>query len=157
MSMIPPGGPVSAQPQFAPPAYAPGYFAAPPDAPRPRTLGAVSMGLALAVFVLSMVASAYVGASAGPLSHRTATSFAFDSSNVSSAHSATIASIGILTVAQLVFGTVLGIVALVLGIVAAATKRGRAFGVVGIVVAALAPVLSFGLYIGALVATLPPA
>lgn len=51
----------------------------------------------------------------------------------------------------------LGIVALVLGIIAVATKRGRAFGVVGIVVAAVAPILSLALYMGTLVATLPPA
>ena len=141
------------QPVYGPP----GYYAAPPAAPRPRTLGAVSMGIALGVFVLSMVASAYIGASTGPLSHRTATSFAVDSSHLSAAQLAAFAPIGILTVAQMIFGTALGILALVLGIVAAATKRGRAFGVVGIVVAAAAPVLSFGVYTATLTATIPPA
>ncbi|WP_431218427.1 hypothetical protein [Leifsonia xyli] len=58
---------------------------------------------------------------------------------------------------QLLLGTLLGILALVLGIIAAATKRGRAFGVVAIVLAAAAPIVSFAVYAGALVATLPPA
>ena len=141
------------QPVYGPP----GYYAAPPAAPRRRTLGAVSMGIALGVFVLSLVASVYIGMTAGPLTHGIASSSAGGSSHLSSAQLAAFAPIGIVTAAQMIFGTVLGILALVLGIVAVATKRGRAFGVVGISVAAAAPVLSFIVYSATLAATVPHA
>lgn len=142
------------QPVYGPP----GYYAAPPAPPRRRTLGAVSMGIALGVFVLSLVASAYIGTSSGPLMQRTSgSSFTVDSSHLSSAQLAAFAPIGVLTVAQILFGTVLGILALVLGIIAVATKRGRAFGVVGIAVAAAAPVLSFIVYTVTIAATAPHA
>lgn len=141
------------QPVYGPP----GYYAAPPVGPRPRTLGAVSMGIALGVFVLSLVASAFIGATTGPLSHRTGTSFTADTAHLSSAQTAAFATIGILTAAQILLGTLFGILALVLGIIAAVTKRGRAFGVVGIAVAAAAPVLSFAVYLITLTATIPHA
>lgn len=166
MSMIPPAGadpapvfpgapgPTSAQPWGPPP---PLYYTAPPAPPRPRTLGAVSMGIALAVLVLSAVASAIVGASEGPLGSRTSTSFDFTTSDLTPDQAAAFEPIGVLIGAQLLLGTLLGILALVLGIVAVATKRGRAFGIVGIVVAAAAPILSFIVYAITLGATLPAA
>ena len=142
------------QPVYGPP----GYYAAPPAPPRRRTLGAVSMGIALGVFLLSVVASAYIGTSAGPLMHRTSSSsFTVDSSQLSQAQLAAFAPVAILMGAQMIFGTVLGILALVLGIIAVATRRGRAFGVVGIAVAAAAPVLSFIVYTVTLAATAPHA
>ncbi|MFE4470862.1 hypothetical protein ACFRFH_18785 [Leifsonia sp. NPDC056824] len=141
------------QPVYGPP----GYYAAPPAPPRPRTLGAVSMGIALGVFVLSVVASVYIGMTAGPLTHSIASSSAGGSSHLSSAQLAAFAPIGIVTTAQMIFGTVLGILALVLGIVAVATKRGRAFGVVGIAVATAAPVLSFIVYTATIAASVPHA
>ncbi|MFE4949938.1 hypothetical protein ACFQ9V_07495 [Leifsonia sp. NPDC056665] len=142
------------QPVYGPP----GYYAAPPAPLRPRTLGAVSMGLALGVFVLSLVASVYIGMTAGPLMHGTAgTAYTVDSTNLSQAQLAAFAPIGVLMGAQMLFGTVLGILALVLGIIAVATKRGRAFGVVGIAVAAAAPVLSFIVYTVTIAATAPHA
>ena len=166
MSMMPPTGPESAPvfqgPQVAPPAQQwgpppPMYYSAPPAPPRPRTLGAVSMGIALAVFVLSLVASAIVGANERPLATRTATSFAFNTSDLTPDQARAFAPFALLVGAQLLLGTILGVLALVLGIIAAATKRGRAFGVVGIVVAAAAPILSFAVYMATLLATLPPA
>ena len=141
------------QPVYGPP----GYYAAPAPL-RPRTLGAVSMGIALGVFVLSVAASVYVGMTAGPLMHRTAgTAYTVDSTNLSQAQLAAFAPIGVLMGAQMLFGTVLGILAIVLGIIAAATKRGRAFGVVGIAVATAAPVLSFIAYTVTVAASTPHA
>ncbi|MEY9952992.1 hypothetical protein [Leifsonia sp. EB34] len=141
------------QPVYGPP---PGYYAAPPAEPRPRTLGAFSMGIALGVFVLSVVASTYVGMSAGSLTHGMASSSA-SGSHLSSAQLAAFGPVGIVTAAQVIFGTILGILALVLGIVAVATKRGRAFGVVGIAAAAAAPVVSFIVYTTTLAASVPHA
>ncbi|WP_200935226.1 hypothetical protein [Leifsonia sp. Leaf336] len=166
MSMMPPTGPESAPifpaPQGADPAQQwapppPMYYSAPPAPPRPRTLGVVSMAIAIAVFALSIVASVIVGVHAGPLATRTPTSFSFNTSDLTPDQAAAFAPIALLMGAQMLLGTLLGLTALVLGIVAAATKRGRAFGVVGIVVAAVAPIASFAAYSGALIGTLPPA
>ena len=141
------------QPVYGPP----GYFAAPPAAPRPRTMGAVSMGIALGVFVLSLAASAYIGMSAGALTHSIASSPTTGSPRLSTAQLTAFGPIGVVMFAQMIFGTVLGILALVLGIVAVATRRGRAFGVVGIAVAAAAPVVSFIVYSVTIAASVPHA
>lgn len=130
------------QPVYGPP----NYYAAPPVAPRRRTMGAASMGIALGVFVLSVAASVYIGMSTGALTHSIASSPTTGSGRLSTGQLAAFGPIGIVMVAQMIFGTVLGILALVLGIIAVATKRGRAFGVVGIAVAAAAPVVSFIVY-----------
>ncbi len=174
MSTFPPTGPepgpVFPAPQGGDPAqqWTPGpamysvappppYYSAPPAPPLPRTLGVASMVIALAVFVLSIAASVVVGMSAGPLASRTATSFSFNTSDLTPDQAAAFAPIGLLMGAQILLGTIFGITALVLGIIAAATKRGRAFGIVGIAVAAAAPIVSFLVYTAALGLTLPPA
>ncbi|WP_241702396.1 hypothetical protein [Leifsonia shinshuensis] len=174
MSTMPPTGPEPGPafpaPQGADPAqqWVPGpsmysiappppYFSAPPAPPRPRALGVASMAIAIAVFVLSIVASVVVGMSAGPLASRTASSFSFNTSDLTPDQAAAFAPVALLMGAQILLGTILGITALVLGIIAAATKRGRAFGVVGIAVAAAAPIVSFLVYTVALGLTLPPA
>ncbi|MGH1526106.1 hypothetical protein ACRAWC_19425 [Leifsonia sp. L25] len=141
------------QPVYGPPVY----YGAPAAPPRRRTLGAVSMGIALGVFVLSVVASTYIGMSAGQLTRSVAGSSAGGSSHLSSTQLAAFGPVGIVMAAQLIFGTVLGILALVLGIVAVATKRGRAFGVVGIAVATAAPVVSFVVYTATMAASVPHA
>lgn len=135
----------------------PPYYSAPPAPPRSRALGVTSMAIAIAVFVLSNVASVVVGASAGPLATRTATSFTINSSDLTPDQAAAFAPVALLMGAQILLGTILGITALVLGIIAAATKRGRAFGIVGIAVAAAAPIVSFLVYMVAIGLTLPPA
>lgn len=156
-------------PPVAPPLFAPQqtypqqYGVAPgtawaqaaPQPPRSRALGIVSMALALAVFVLSVVASTVVGAAAGPLAQRTATSFSFNTGSLSPEQAEAFAPIGVLMGAQMLLGTLLGMVALVLGIVAVATKRGRPFGIVGIVAAAAAPIVSFIVYTVVLAASVP--
>jgi uncharacterized membrane-anchored protein len=107
--------------------------------------------------VLSVIASIVVGTTAGPLSRHTSSSFAFSTDSLTPQQAAAFAPVGILMGVQLIVGTALGILALVLGIVAVATKRGRALGIVAIVIAAAAPIVSFAVYVGSLVATLPPA
>jgi hypothetical protein len=56
---------------------------------------------------------------------------------------------------QFLLGTGIGLWALVQGIVAAATERGRAYGVTAIVVAAAAPVFSVIAAVAALTASMP--
>lgn len=115
------------------------------------------MLIAVPLFVLSVVASVVAGAMSGPYSTHTSTGFSFNSSHLTPEQAQAFAPVGILIGAQILLGTVLGILAIVLGIIAVATKRGRPFGVVAIVVAALAPIVSFVVYGVSIVATLPPA
>jgi hypothetical protein len=115
------------------------------------------MLIAIPVFVLSVIASVVVGVSAGPLATRGTTSFSFDTSHLTPEQAAAFAPVGVLMGVQILLGTALGILALVLGIVAVATRRGRTFGVVAIAVSVAAPIVSFIVYVATLVATLPPA
>ena len=114
--------------------------------PRSRTLGVTAMIIALAVTALSIGASIVVGLTAAPFAQRTSSSFSFNTGSLTPEQAAAFAPAGALMGAQILLGTVLGIVALVLGIVAVATKRGRPFGVVAIVAAAAAPIVSFIVY-----------
>lgn len=163
------GTPQAAPPQYGAPQFgAPGYGApqygtgptgwgAPEPAPRSRALGLTSMYIAIPLFVLSVIASAVVGVSIGPFANRSATGFSYNSSNLPADQAAALAPVGLLMGAQILVGTALGILALVLGIVAVATKRGRPFGIVGIIVSVAAPIVSFAVYLATLAATLPPA
>jgi hypothetical protein len=144
------------QPYPGAPGYSP-FALYPPEAPKSPRLGQVAMYAAIGVFVLSVIASIVVGTSAGPLSTRTPTSFAFNTGDLSPQQAASFAGVGALMMVQILLGTAIGLWALVQGIVAAATKRGRPFGVVAIIVAAAAPIVSFIAYMVAIVATLPPA
>ncbi|GAA2066520.1 MULTISPECIES: hypothetical protein [Leifsonia] len=140
-----------------PSAFAPAGWAAPPAPPRSRALGVTAMSIAIPVFVLSVIASVVVGVSAGPLATRTSSSFSFNTSDLTAQQAEAFAPVAVLMGVQILLGTALGILALVLGIVAVATKRGRPFGVVAIIVAAAAPIVSFAVYTATLIATLPPA
>ncbi len=165
----PPAPPAPQYPAYAqatPPAP-PGVFTAPyaadgwggpaATAPRPRTLGLVALLIAIAVCVLSAIASIVIGTAIGPSATNTGNGYSFSTSELTPEQVGALGGIGILMVAQIGLGTLLGILALVLGIVAAATKRGRAPGVVAIVVAVVAPILSFVVYLIGIASTLPPA
>lgn len=163
------GAPQNAAPQYGAPQYgAPAYGApqyghaptgwgAPEPAPRSRALGLTSMLIAIPLFVLSVIASAIVGVSIGPFANRTATGFSYNTSDLPADQAAALAPVGLLMGAQILVGTALGILALVLGIVAVATKRGRPLGIVGIIVSVAAPIVSFAVYLATLAASLPPA
>ena len=153
------GAPQQGAPQYGAPQYgpAPTGWGAPEPAPRSRALGLTSMLIAIPLFVLSVIASAVVGVSIGPFATRSASGFSYNSSDLPADQAAAIAPIGILMGAQILIGTALGILALVLGIVAVATKRGRPLGIVGIIVSVAAPIVSFAVYVACVVATLPPA
>jgi hypothetical protein len=128
----------------------------PPAAPKSPRLGQVAMYAAIGIFVLSVIASIVVGTAAGPLSTRTSTSFNFSTNDLTPEQAASFAGVGALIGVQMLLGSAIGVWALVQGIVAAATKRGRSYGVVAIIVAAVAPIVSFIVYMVAIVATLPP-
>jgi hypothetical protein len=113
--------------------------ATPPPARSPR-LGRVAMIAGLGVFAVSIITSIIVGAVGGPYAEHTShgIQFAFYLGDPNAVKSA----LGLVIGLQVPLGTLVGIWAIVQGIVAAATKRGRRFGVIAIVFAALAPGLS---------------
>lgn len=151
MSATPPEQqPYSAQQPYPPQHYGAAAPAGWPQAaaqpPRSRTLGVTAMIIALAVTALSIGASIVVGLSAAPFAQRTSTSFSFNTGSLTPEQAAAFAPAGALMGVQILLGTVLGIVALVLGIVAVATKRGRPFGIVAIIAATAAPIVSLVVY-----------
>ena len=105
-------------------------------APGSPTLGRIAMIMAIAVFALSLLASTFIGLFATTVAvHHTATSV---NGNANADPVLALLHIGL--------GTIFGIWALAQGIVAVAQNRGRRFGVVAIVLAGLAPGLSFLLW-----------
>ena len=115
------------------------------------------MLIAIPLFVLSVIASAVVGVSIGPFATRSGSGFSYNSGDLPADQAAALAPVGVLMGVQILVGTALGILALVLGIVAVATKRGRTFGIVGIIASADAPIVSVAVYLATLVSSLPPA
>jgi hypothetical protein len=132
-------------------APAPYSAAAPTPAPaKPKTLGTVAFVLALAVFVISLAVSVLNGMAAAPFADtRGGLSYSTDLSSSDPAEAA----VGIASMAHILIGSLLGITALVLGIIAAASNRGRALGIVGAVLAFLAPGLSLAVFFGVLAAS----
>jgi hypothetical protein len=148
------------QPQSAAPAPqpylpypGPAWAGTPAVERRSSGLGLASMYLSLPLFVLSITASVVVGMNVGRLASRTATGFQFNSSSLTPEQASAFAPIGLLMGAQLLLGTAIGILALVLGIVAVSTRRGRPYGVVGVVVAGATPIVSFVVYAALAAAT----
>jgi hypothetical protein len=94
----------------------------------------------LGVFALSIVTSIVVGTIGGPYTEQTShgIQFAFFTGDPNPVKSA----LGLVIGLHVLLGTGVGIWAIVQGIVAAASKRGRRFGVIAIVFAALAPGIS---------------
>lgn len=112
---------------------------APQTPQQSQRLGRVALGLAIAAAGLSLLASIVLGLTVGP---------------IEADYGSTIAEapdwVGSLALALMGLQAVLtgvGITALVVGMVAAALHRGRVLGIVATIIAVLAPVVSFGVYI----------
>ncbi len=126
-----------------PPAYVPppGYVLTPVvAAPRSSRLGLVAMCIAIFVFVATIVVSILIGIGAAPFAVQDGSGFHYYLEVGSS--NPTESALAVAELVQGFAGTALGIWALVQGIVAVATRRGRRFGVVAIVLAALGPLVS---------------
>ncbi|MEJ3403722.1 hypothetical protein WDJ51_03145 [Rathayibacter sp. YIM 133350] len=138
---------------FAPPAFAsPAPAFAAPVAPiaypyswqeetRSNALGRVAFIVACVLLVLSLAASVLNGGLLGSLS-----GVAPAADALTDAQTVALGGGGIGVLAHLGLGTLLGLWALIQGIVAVATRRGRGFGVAAIVIATITPVLSFVLF-----------
>jgi hypothetical protein len=128
-------------PTMAPPAWA----AVPPPEPRSPRLGRSALVLAIGVFVFSAVASILIGCFGSTVfEHHTATSAGFN------AQPNLLASL-----VQIVLGTLVGVTALVLGVIAVVQKRGRGLGIAAIIVAAIAPLASLLLWMALALAVAP--
>ncbi|MFT4285589.1 MAG: hypothetical protein QM598_12215 [Protaetiibacter sp.] len=121
-----------------------------PQPPRSKTLGRVAMLLGLGVFAGSLLAALLMGFAAAPYARSGPGGFGvnlrLDSGDPVEA------TLAVLAFVHVLLGTALGVWALTQGIVAIATARGRAFGVVAVVAAFLAPGLSLVVYMATAVA-----
>jgi len=117
---------------------APYEAGAPSPAKSPR-LGRFAFILALAVFVLSMVTSVLVGIAAAPFAN-TDNGVSYYT-NLGSSDPAEVA-VSAASTAHVLIGSLLGTTALVLGIVATASGRGRKFGIPAMIIAFMAPGVS---------------
>ena len=126
------------------------YYAGPPQ--QGKTLGVVAFVAGLVALVGSPIISVVVGAVLGHLLPP-GSGFAQGFAAGSNTHDPATVGAGLLIVVQFVVGSGLGIWALVQGIIAVRKRRGRTFGIMAIVFAGVAPILSFIVYIVALAAT----
>jgi hypothetical protein len=115
-----------------------GVTGAPVSAKSP-TLGKSALVLALIAAVLTLVASAILGATLGPTEAASGYHFA----DVPEWYQ--ILATGLVGLQVLCAGV--GITAIIMGIVSAVTARGRIFGIIAIAAAAIAPLLSFGMFV----------
>jgi hypothetical protein len=104
------------------------------------------------VTVVSPIVSIVSGATLGHLV-KPGDGFSAGFAAGANSHDPQTAIVGLLIVAQLLVGSGLGIWALVQGIIAVRQRRGRGWGIAAIVLAAVAPILSFIVYIVAIAAT----
>jgi hypothetical protein len=142
--------PPQPQPGFAPPYAAPavGGYAPPRTAPGSRTLGAVAFILSLAAALVAPIVASVAGLRIGSgIGYEQLMALSTGSDSEGLLLSALTPVRGDVLVAEIAFwsGSVLGIWAIVQGIVAIATRRGRGFGVAAIVIAAIGPVVFFTL------------
>jgi hypothetical protein len=130
--------PTTPPPGYEPP---PGYVLTPVEVvPRSPRLGLVAMCVAIFVVVATIVVSFIVGVGAAPFAVQSAGGFRYNLEVGSS--NPTESALAVAGLVQGFAGTALGIWALIQGIVAVATRRGRRFGVVAIVLAALGPLVT---------------
>lgn len=136
-----------------PPAY-PAAYPTPPqvqqyyaEGGRPKgtnTLGLIAFVAGIFVLVVSPIVSGIIGGSLGGYvtpGETFSQGFAQGSSDASA--NPAIALGGLAMVIQVILGTLIGVWAIVQGIIAIRLNRGRVFGILAIVFGAVAPVLSF--------------
>lgn len=132
--------------------YDPATAGAPPA--RSKKLGRVAMLLGVGVFVVSLIASALMGAAAAP--YAAVGSGGFNVNLNMSSSDPTETALALAALLHVGLGTLIGISAIVFGIIAIATKRGRGAGIVAVIFAALAPGLSLAIYLGTAISLAHP-
>lgn len=112
---------------------------------RPRTVGVVAFIVGIVALVLGIVAAIVLGAALVGIPGFRAAAEGGDSTAVQQAVQDDPSLAGPIGVGALVFlaGTAVGIWAIVQGLIATITARGRAFGIIALVLAVVAPIVSF--------------
>ncbi|MGD8167720.1 hypothetical protein ACEXOS_010905 [Herbiconiux sp. P16] len=165
--------PVAPAPQYAPPpapapqytgyqsplgTSAPGYAypgqAVAPVAPRPKTVGIIAFVVGLVVLIGSPIASGFVAQGVSPLMSYYANG-GIDVADIPADQLAAVSAAGVGVIATLLFAVIFGLWALIQGIVATATNRGRLFGILAIVCSVLAPIVSVIVFYAVLFAAAP--
>jgi hypothetical protein len=123
------------------------------DAAGSSRLGLVAMVISIVVLVLSPIASAILGNALSPFaifdSNGQPDYSAMDAAQSSPAMTA----IALGATAHFLLGTALGVFALIAGFIAVRRNRGRSFGIVAVVFALLAPIVSYMVFATNLLAT----
>jgi len=121
----------------------------------PKTLGVVAFIVSLVVLVFALVLSVVAGLAFAPLAGQMITDGGTIDQSAISSDDPGVAAFGVLAVAYFLGGTVLGLWALVQGMIATMKKRGRAFGIVAMSLAVATPVISFVVFYGVTFASAP--
>ncbi|MDH6180429.1 hypothetical protein M2152_000611 [Microbacteriaceae bacterium SG_E_30_P1] len=122
-------------------------YQAPVAPPKKPGLGIAALILSIVVFVGSLVWSIANGIASWEIEIPTGSSFEeIMQESMTSEMSMQDTLFGLSTMAHLGVGTLLGVGALVMGIIAISTKRGRVQGIVATIIAALAPLVSYLVY-----------
>jgi hypothetical protein len=129
------------------PPPAPSPYVAPPTAVAPRPgLGRTALIAAIALFVVSVTISVVTGIIAAPYAERGAGGFRFNF--MVGDPNPVISALGLVAILHALVGTLVGLWVMIQGIVAIATNRGRASGIVALILGFVTPGISLALYIG---------
>jgi hypothetical protein len=129
------------------------FHNAPPA--KPRRLGVVAFIVGLVLLVFALVLSVFTGLAFGPVMAGAVTDAGTIDQSAISADDPGIAAFGALSTVYFLGSILLGLWALVQGIVAVVQKRGRAFGIVAMALAVATPVISFVVFYGVAFASAP--
>jgi hypothetical protein len=144
-----------AEPTIQLPAYTRHDNPEPAASPRSPRLGLVAMMAGIAILIVSVTLAIVIGTAAGPYATRSeGGGFGFFFSPTDP--NPTISALATAMMLHVLLGTGVGLWALIQGIVATAQNRGRRFGIVAIITAALAPGLSLIVLFVSVGSNLPP-
>ena len=129
------------------------FHNAPPA--KPKTLGVVAFIAGLVVLLFSLVLSVVGGIAFAPIAGKAITAGGVIDQTVINSDDPGIAAFGVLSTLFFAAGTLLGLWALVQGLVATIKKRGRAFGIVAMALAVATPVISFVVFYAVTFASAP--
>ena len=131
--------PTSTTPQYTEAAQV--FHNAPPA--HSKRLGVVAFVVSIVLLAFGLALSIVAGFAFGPLASKMITSSGTIDQTAISSDDPGVAGFGMLAVAFFAGGTLLGLWALVQGIIATVKKRGRAFGIVAMCLAVATPVICF--------------
>jgi hypothetical protein len=140
------------QPVAAPAVAAYPYGAQAPTARRSPRLGQVAAIIGIALFVASIAVSILMGIAAGP--HVEVGPNGFNANFSANDPDPAVRALAFGGFAHIALGGLFGTWAIVQGIVAIATNRGRGLGVLAVILGVVTPVISLAVYFGVVVSSI---